>query len=65
MIMIMLMMAYDDECTAQQCQVSLAPTLSGFNEDEGEDEGEDENEDEGEDEDEDEDEGIYYMICDL
>ena len=34
MIMIILMMAYDDdECTAQQCQVAVAPTLSGFDDD--------------------------------
>ena len=34
MIMIMLMMAYDDdECTARQCPVAVAPTLSGFDDD--------------------------------
>ena len=34
MILIVLMMAYDDdECTARQCQVAVAPTLSGFNDD--------------------------------
>ena len=34
----MLMMAYDDdECTAQQCQVAVAPTLSGLNDDDYDD----------------------------
>ena len=33
----MLMMAYDDECFVRQCQVAVAPTLSGFNDDDYDD----------------------------
>ena len=45
MIMIMLVMAYDDECTAQQCQVAVAPTLSGFNDDDDDDYDDDDDDD--------------------